>query len=1153
MGTKWVNQKDTNEKVIEGFDMFSSDYFQNVPRHLKLTGIGNVIKEIEKYFKQFGNPISNADKGLEAFIQRILVMMIGQVNCNTGALSNTSFLDKTQKSFTWATGQIGLLNADVVNPGIDYGYKQYNKAKAKTRYAYDVMKKGVKEGFSINEDPQLKMTIQSFMTTHPKITNMTALATLYITQLNKYEASIGANPTTDQLFIFNNDFDNQLNNDDTLNQIQTIASALPKPSYPNTDAGFHLFLKEKARFKFDTLTAHEYTFFPLNIEYFPYPTNLTGFEDIFNKIDDSNFIAELNSVLLVLNTPSAPPTPPPNQPPGAIDANYAFSVNLTATQKSPLISYLDYITQFFSFIVFKNQHSGTSGTISYPTVQANMFYIYTTYLNAVEFEKYRVYSTYLTPYEVAMFNHLFFICLNQSHSITNVYNIGISPIGDAEAMLTGGIPSPYINLFPQSVYQLISMFTTQINSRLPYLSGQIVTKNYQPLPMDGTLILPDSDSMDGLLLPEYILGVSEEDVEIPAVDLPPAIVSYYIPPGLAECDEANKNIQKECNHYAKKIKNELYRLFTIPIILYIVYNTYYLFFFKDCLSIPKETDKNGKNKYRHSCEKEPNGGGGTFTPIFPDWETVFHSLENHKTDFIFEFIFKPVKFFYTLFNAIKAFFRKTIEGAAIKDQVPYVFFLMTFYFIYRFIQKNGGGILKVLYDLMKLKTPDFKFSKEVTLKRIAEGVIIICFVFSFLNKFAGIRIFSDEEETLQEKGGDGSQESPPEERGTSNEEEENPQNEGQEEGGTQNEGQEERSKEEKNIRGGKAIDFSGLKEKFGNMKNKFTAFSEDKTWIKWLFIPAGALMTVIKWISAILYWVFKYIISVGLTTFSMFIAVLYFAWVFIFGASSYTTPNQTMGDKIDLINRVMYTKLCDNEKDSLFKYAVKSIFFFCIYFLIEGIIIHNLLKGMKEFKDMPKPNIPVKPNLSQKTNHSIESNNLAIKSFMIIVYSILISIVGLWSVYKFNYKMPDEIRGYKPSADDSINKTFVFDNTPDAYEEQSQNSVWKTLTRSDALNKNHIQEFKEKTAGMTAPSMVSGFISKMGEYSDKLNAGVNSMMSKANEFRTNFSFGSKDSTQQSKMSDVVKANFEYHTQNMKASLPSMSKMSSLFGKKTSTV
>jgi hypothetical protein len=97
--------------------------------------------------------------------------------------------------------------------------------------------------------------------------------------------------------------------------------------------------------------------------------------------------------------------------------------------------------------------------------------------------------------------------------------------------------------------------------------------------------------------------------------------------------------------------------------------------------------------------------------------------------------------------------------------------------------------------------------------------------------------------------------------------------------------------------------------------------------------------------------------------------------------------------------------------------------------------------------------------------------------------------------------MPDLIRGYKPDADDSINKTFVFDNTMDSYEDESKNSVWKTLYKSDSLNKNHIQEFKEKTAGMAASSMIAGFITKIGDYSDKLNKGVNTMISKAKDFR----------------------------------------------------
>jgi hypothetical protein len=1119
METRWVNQNESNQTIREGFDMFGDDYFKNVKRKINIPGLADIIKEIQKYLNQYGNPVTNIDQGIENFVKEILVLMVGQVNCNTGALSaKSSFLNGVEKTFTWANGQIGILNSEAVEPGLNI--LENNAASKGVRYAYDVTKNKFTEGFSIQEDPQLKTTIQSFMTNHPKITDMTALTTFYITQLNKYEASIGANPTTDQLFVFNNEFDNDLENADVLLQIQNIASARPKPSFPNTLAGYKSFMTKKARFSFDTSPNHEYTFFPLNIEYFPYPTNLAGFEAVYQDINAPNFIAELNAFLSNVNTPSAPPTPPANHPTGAIDPNYAYSINLTATQTSPVISYLDYITQFFAFIVYYNQPSG--GTISYPTIQANIFAIYTEYLNAVEFEKYRVYSTYLTPYEVAMFNHLFFICLHQDDSMSNIYNIAVSPLPDLESILS--IPSPYIDLPPQSIYHMIPMLISQINRRLPYLSSQVVKQKYQPLPMDGVLKIPDSTNKKGEpILPEYIVGISyEDDIEVPPVKLSPAVVSYYIPPGLAECEKENQNIQNECQHYAKIMKNELYRLLTIPIILYIIYNAYYLFFFKDCLSLHKEVDSNGNNKYRHSCQKEANGTGGNFTPIFPDWETSFHSLENHKTDFFFEFIFKPVKLFYTFLNSIKALFRKTIGGSAIKDKIPYIFFLFTFVFTYWFIQKQGGFILKMLYNLVHLKTPDFHLMKGLTLKSLTKLIIIVFFIFSFLKNFAGISFFGNEEENeydeenSDEKEYEGNEES---------EESEEP--ELNEYTGEQEEKEEE---PEKKQTGGKQqfgnINFKGLENKMNSAFKKMKNFKNDKTWAKWLFIPSGALITVIKWICAILYWVFKYIISIGLTTFSMFIFVVYMIYTFIYGISSYTTPNHTVNDKIELINRVIYSKLCDTANDGIFKYTVKSIIFFIIFFLTEAVVIHNLLKGMNEFKNMPKPRIPVNHSLAQKTNDSIEGNNLAIKSSMLILYGIIISIVGLWSVYKFKYKLPPLIESYRIDGDKS--KKFIIDDMPDEYEEKSKNKFLKTLLQSDSLNKIHNDEFKTKTAGMIPISMISGFISKMGTYTDSLNKGFNSMISKAGDIRKNISFGQKEES----MMNVLKSNVMYHTKQL---------------------
>ena len=184
MTTKWVNQ----EKITEGFDMFDSNYFQNVPRQIKLLGLDKIIEEINKYLKTLGNPLKKIDEGFENFIKELLLLMVGQVDCKTGELSNTRFLDNTMKGFTWANGQINLLNSNAIQPSINAIHNQYKGS----RYVFDVIGNKFTEGFSIQETSQLKTTIKSFMKTHPKIQNMTALSRLYIDELNKYESSIGA-------------------------------------------------------------------------------------------------------------------------------------------------------------------------------------------------------------------------------------------------------------------------------------------------------------------------------------------------------------------------------------------------------------------------------------------------------------------------------------------------------------------------------------------------------------------------------------------------------------------------------------------------------------------------------------------------------------------------------------------------------------------------------------------------------------------------------------------------------------------------------------------------------------------------------------------------------------------------------------------------
>ena len=1066
--TKWRTSKTS---VKEGFDIFGDDYFINVKRKLPVKGVGDIMSAILNYLKKLGSPVKQLDKGLEDFIQRLMVMMMGTVNCNTGKLSNTDFLNKATNDFTWANGQLNLLKNDTINTS----YTAKSGAE-------DTLKQI--ESFSTLETPDLLTTINSFMTNHPNIKNKTALTTYYIQQLNAYESSIGAHPTSDELFVFNNEFDNALSSNESFNEVEKIASSFPKPSYENTQKGYKLYLKQKARF---SITSDEsISYFPFKNEYFPAPTDIATFESILKNKDDPEFVQKINLYLSSLNTPTELPTPA--SPPISPDPNYAFSVDIKTTKTNTIPEYLSYISQWYAFIIYKKQ--GQLSSNSYASIQSIVCAIYIQYLNAVEFQKYRVYSIFMTPYEIALFNHMFFIYLQQDTSISTVYNLSIEDGSNNWQLTTPATPNVYVNTVPLSIYQLVVSFVIEINTRMPLFTELEI----QPLPMDVTLIIPALPVNQVIppiyvLLCDYILE-NYTPIEIDGKPYPlPIEVSLdikerFVPEGMSACELANQSILREAKSYAKTIKNELYRMLTIPIILYLVYNFYYLFFFKDCFSDVIKTDEQGKVYYEHTCETDTkNNKNGCFTPIFPDWEASFHSLENHKLDYIFEFIFKPVKFFYTFFNAFKAIFRKSIFGIVLKDELPYVFFLGSFVFIYRHINKYGKMILGMLSGLMQFKIPDIKIMGQTALKTFAKSITMICFFLSFMKGFFGFS-FGEQINNLFEMA-------------------------------------------EKTESSGKGV-FSKMSGMFSK-KSKGDEFDEEEfglkggatksateestqTWLQWLAIPTGALLFVVKCICAIIYWILKFGISLGMVTFSTLIFFVYFLYNLVFGMSSYTTQYQGTDSKIDLMFRIMYTKLCDTDKDGTVKYAAKSIFFFCIYFLTELVVLHKLFTGMNSFAKMKKP-YTMNRGLTPNVDDDINKNNLAVKSFMVIIYGILMGFVMLWCIYKFQFRMPDMISAFKnrTEPDDTKDKRMQYEcSGTDDYENASSNSFFKTFMVSDPMNKIFYEQLKAKMSGTKKPSMFEGFVSKITEYSEKITNGINSTVTNARNLYADYKMNQLD-------------------------------------------
>jgi hypothetical protein len=300
---------------------------------------------------------------------------------------------------------------------------------------------------------------------------------------------------------------------------------------------------------------------------------------------------------------------------------------------------------------------------------------------------------------------------------------------------------------------------------------------------------------------------------------------------------------------------------------------------------------------------------------------------------------------------------------------------------------------------------------------------------------------------------------------------------------------------------------------------KLQGSSYENSWVKWIMKTGdGPFTKLIKIVCAIIFWILKYVVSMNMVKISKTIFSLYFIINGIIGIGNYATPLQSASYKIELINRIFYTKLCSsNYRTEPFKYLLKCFIFIAIYFLVEMVILHNLMKGIKNYSNMSTNKTAYNTGLSTKTNEDADKNSMAVKTFMMVINGLLVILVLLWCLYKAIYKMPNFVRAYEDQDNPSTDKRLVYDcsKEPDMYEERSKNSVIKTMLKSDDYNKAFIEQFETRTAGMKKPPVLAGFVSKMGEYSKKLNDKLTELGEKADEYRGKASesvFGKKDST-----------------------------------------
>jgi hypothetical protein len=982
--------KEFTEEVTEGFDIMGDDYFESCKRYIRLKGLAGISDFIKDKFKLlYTNPVEKLDESIEDTIYSVLyglLLMTGE-QCKDDTLLEKQTKEKAFSGFWWIKG---------------YGSELFTT---------------MQEAFSVQDSPYLTKTVDSFKKNHPEfITDnniYNKVVEYYVSQLNERETKLKRRIKDTELFQFNNYFDNQLNLPEVQSNILKIKTSATtqttKTAYRNTMSDYQKYYKNTARFK------------------------------IYNKEPISYYA--FNNTYFDLSNDTAPPGSPASD--NAEDKNYAFSIDFNKSETVPIQSFLeDVLTHYTSILVKKKK----TGSYKHNILKSRIGTVYTKLLNYLEFQFYRIYGVFFNENHLAMFNHIFYILLNQDNQDNNLLNGSNNPYNKTD--------NKYFKFgkkIMSEIYQTLFQEILDSTSKLPYLytleptdkldsdddiDMQIFYKyNYmllspdEMIPKDGIMIYPagvlNSDNANVLI--DYIL------LPEPPFEVESDMKTYYTEE-LTECEKEQERKKKKIKGYAKTIKEELYKILLAPVTIYIAYNFYYLFFFKDCTeSVKTYNETTGDTDYKNTSDN-------CTTPIFPDVETYFHYYEEHKLDLLFELFFKPVKFLYTLANSLKAIFRNEfslLSANAIvpKDEFPYIFLFACIIFFYNYLiydfSKNEEGNYKYVLSIFNhiigldfdklnesvtgLRMDQLQVNKTEDIESILKKGGIAAYVFM-------ITILFFTETMIHHIGG------------------------------------------------------VSIKSMFNNIATK--AFSSDgvidsdykkdyeNSWLFWVTNTTNPLVGILKFLYMLFYWFLKGFIVVKLIPLSITIVILYFIYNMFVGIYNNSTADVSMFDKFDLMNRSIYTKLY-SESSNTIMFMIKSVFWFLFFYLYEFIAILVLIISLTTILKR------------------IDSNEITTVISMFFLFFI-VGIV-LWCAYKYKLIKP-KLDGDYMRYDNS--KQFNMFNCKDEYEKETDNHMLNIFVASDIYNKDIIKQYMDKRKNeienKTPSGLQKSFGSMVNFFGDKM-------------------------------------------------------------------
>jgi hypothetical protein len=287
------------------------------------------------------------------------------------------------------------------------------------------------------------------------------------------------------------------------------------------------------------------------------------------------------------------------------------------------------------------------------------------------------------------------------------------------------------------------------------------------------------------------------------------------------------------------------------------------------------------------------------------------------------------------------------------------------------------------------------------------------------------------------------------------------------------------------------------------------------TWFKWIS-ESGPAAGLLKTIYMLIYWGLKYYITVALVPVAVLIGFIYIVWNLLFGLYNYSNSEISISDKIELMERVMYTKLYIGSGEVPRKWTFMNVFkglcWVLLFFMFEITAFIVFAVGLSKL---------------MKTIKSTE-----LKTFLIIFYSMILGLIGLWSIRKFmkqGTKMNAQYIDRETFLNQPANagKNIDFGDEPDKrieivknmdingngkgngnpgnickdnYEIQTENKFFSIFLNSDKMNYPIIEEFMKKNTDSNKPSSLSKWSKSISSKFGKMNAYIGEKAQKMSNY-----------------------------------------------------